>query len=93
MATTFKEFRDEQLKNPEIKKEYDALAPEYAIVRAMLEARTSQGITQQQTNLLPSPGGAPSAYRPLFEEKCEGCTRYRCHINDPAAEHLRSRVF
>ena len=28
MATTFKEFRDEQLKNPEIKKEYDALAPE-----------------------------------------------------------------
>ena len=48
MATTFREFRDEQLRDPEIRKEYDALAPEYAIVHAMLEARMSQGMTQQQ---------------------------------------------
>ena len=48
MATTFKEFRDEQLKNPEIRKEYEALTPEYEIICAMLKARTSQGMTQQQ---------------------------------------------
>ena len=48
MATSYKEFREEMLKDPEVKKEYDALEPEYAIIRAMLDARKSQGITQQE---------------------------------------------
>ena len=48
MGTSYKEFREEMLKDPEVKKEYDALEPEYAIIRAMLDARKSQGLTQQE---------------------------------------------
>lgn len=48
MGTSYKDFREEMLKNPEVKKEYDALEPEYAIIRAMLDARKSQGLTQQE---------------------------------------------
>ena len=34
----FKEFLQEQLKDPELKAEYDALEPEFAIIRAMIDA-------------------------------------------------------
>jgi len=46
--TTFDSFLAEELKNPEFKKEYDALEPEFAIIRAMIEARKTSGITQKQ---------------------------------------------
>ncbi len=48
MATKFDDFLNEQLKNPEIKKEYEALAPEFAIIQAMIDARQASGLTQQQ---------------------------------------------
>lgn len=48
MATKFDDFLNEQLKNPEIKKEYEALAPEFAIIQAMIDARRASGLTQQQ---------------------------------------------
>lgn len=48
MATKFDNFLNEQLKNPEIKKEYEALAPEFAIIQAMIDARQASGLTQQQ---------------------------------------------
>ena len=35
-----------QLKNEEFRKEWESLAPEYAIMKALIEARTSQGLTQ-----------------------------------------------
>ena len=41
-------FLEEQLKNPEFKAEYDALEPEFAIIQAMIDARSSAGLTQQQ---------------------------------------------
>ncbi len=41
-------FREEMLKDPEIKAEYDALEPEYAIIRAMVDARKSTGLTQKE---------------------------------------------
>ena len=44
----FKEFLQEQLKDPELKAEYDALEPEFAIIRAMIDARERQGITQKE---------------------------------------------
>lgn len=40
-------YLEEQLKDPEFKKEYDALEPEFAVVRAILEARREKGITQK----------------------------------------------
>lgn len=48
MATKFNDFLNEQLKDPEVKKEYDALAPEYAIIQAMIDARQASGLTQKQ---------------------------------------------
>ena len=48
MATKFNDFLNEQLKDPEVKKEYDALAPEFAIIQAMIDARQASGMTQKQ---------------------------------------------
>lgn len=44
----FKDFLKEQLQDTELKTEYDALEPEFAIIRAMIEARERQGITQKE---------------------------------------------
>ena len=46
--TNFKDFLTECLKDPEIKAEYDALEPEFAIIQAIIDARKSTGITQKQ---------------------------------------------
>lgn len=48
MNTNFNDFLKEQLNDPEIKAEYDALEPEFAIIQAMIDARKSTGITQKQ---------------------------------------------
>lgn len=44
----FKDFLNEQLKDDEFRKEYDALQPEFDIIRAIVDARTSQNLTQKQ---------------------------------------------
>jgi len=44
----FQEFLDEQLEDPEFRKEWDALQPEYAMIKAMIEARRITGLTQKQ---------------------------------------------
>lgn len=46
--TKFTDFLNEQLKNPKIKAEYDALEPEFNIIQAMIDARKTQNITQKQ---------------------------------------------
>lgn len=46
--TNFNDFLKEQLQNPEIKAEYDALEPEFSIMQAMIDARKSSGMTQKQ---------------------------------------------
>ena len=46
--TNFNDFVAEQKKNPEFKKEYDALEPEFSIVQAMLDARKASGLTQKE---------------------------------------------
>ncbi len=48
MNYNFRETLNGQLKNPEFKKEWDALEPEYQIVKAMLDARSEKAITQKQ---------------------------------------------
>lgn len=45
---TLKEFLEEQLKNPEFRKEYEAIQPEMAVIRALVDARISQNLTQKQ---------------------------------------------
>ena len=39
---------NERLKDPEFKKEWDALEPEFAIIQAMIDARKTTGLTQKQ---------------------------------------------
>lgn len=42
------ELKQEHLSNPKVKAEYDALEPEFQVIRAMIEARKEQHLTQQQ---------------------------------------------
>ena len=46
--TTFNDFLKEQLKDPEIKAEYETLKPEFAIIQAMIDARKLKGIKQKE---------------------------------------------
>ena len=46
--TKLSDFLNEQLSDPEFKKEYDALRPEYAIIQAIIDARKTTGMTQKQ---------------------------------------------
>lgn len=43
----FEEFLRESLKNPKIKAEYNKLRPEFAVIRAVIEARMRKGVTQE----------------------------------------------
>ena len=49
--TNYKDFLNEQLKNPEFKKEYDALDAEYSLIQAMLDARKAAGLTQKDLSV------------------------------------------
>ncbi|OJI06456.1 transcriptional regulator [bacterium CG10_46_32] len=45
----YKKFRDKQLKeNPKLKRYYDELEPEYAVIRAVMRKRLKKGMTQSQ---------------------------------------------
>ena len=46
--SSYRDFLEEQLKAPELKAEYDALEPEFAIIQAMINARKTAGLTQKQ---------------------------------------------
>ncbi len=45
--TNFNDFLNEQLKNPNLKKEYDALEAEFSIIQAIIDARKISGLTQK----------------------------------------------
>ena len=48
MSVKFDDFLQEELKDEEFRKEYDALQPERAVVQAIIEARKSSGLTQKE---------------------------------------------
>lgn len=48
MGKNFHETLNEQLKDPEFKAEWDALEPEYQIMKAIIEGRAEQNLTQKQ---------------------------------------------
>ena len=48
MSTKFDDFLQEQLQNPEFRKEYEALQPERAVIQAMIDARRDSGLTQKE---------------------------------------------
>lgn len=45
---SYQKFRDQLLKQPGLREEYDKLQPEFAFVEAMLKARKQNGLTQEQ---------------------------------------------
>ena len=51
MKDDFDKYLEEQLKNKEFRKEWEALQPEYTIMKAMIDARTSQGLTQKELSI------------------------------------------
>ena len=44
----FREFLEEQLQDKELKKEWENIQPEMDIIRAMVDARISQNLTQKE---------------------------------------------
>lgn len=49
---SFRETLKEELKNSAFKKEYEALAPEYQIIREMIKARNEKDLTQVELSNL-----------------------------------------
>lgn len=45
---TLRQFKNEQMTNHEFAGEYEALQPELDVIKAIIEARTSQNLTQKQ---------------------------------------------
>lgn len=45
---TLKEYKKEQMDNEDFAKEYKEIQPELDIIRAIVEARTSQNLTQKE---------------------------------------------
>ena len=45
---TLKEYKTEKLKNPEFVKAYEEMQPEMNVIRAIIDARISQNITQKE---------------------------------------------
>lgn len=46
--TSYEDFRKELLKEPEVAAEYEALEPEFDIIRSLMEARINQNMTQKE---------------------------------------------
>ena len=56
--SSYRDFLKEQLKDPELKAEYDALEPEFAIIQEQLAERT--GIAQADISRLENGNANPS---------------------------------
>ena len=48
MSTNFDDYLKDQLKDPEFRKEYEALLPEQTLIQAFIDARCETGLTQKQ---------------------------------------------
>lgn len=46
--SSYCDFLEEQLQNPAVKVEYDALESEFAIIQAMIDTQKASGLTQKQ---------------------------------------------
>ncbi len=48
MSIKFRNVLNEKLKDPDFKKEFEALEPEYSALRTIIEARKAQDFTQKE---------------------------------------------
>ena len=56
--SSYREYKEKALKDPEVKAEYDSLEAEYDIIQAMIDARINQHMTQKD---LPAKTGITQA--------------------------------
>ena len=52
MSSKFDDFFQEQLQDPEIRKEYEALQPEHTVIQAEINAGQKSGIPPKEIDLL-----------------------------------------
>ena len=52
MSNKFDDFLAEQLKDPKVKKEYDALESKYALIESIILARKEKNLTQKELSEL-----------------------------------------
>ncbi|MBP5262532.1 MAG: helix-turn-helix transcriptional regulator [Clostridiales bacterium] len=52
MKDDYQKYLDKQLQSEDFHKEWEALEPEYAIMKALIEARDSEGLTQKELSQL-----------------------------------------
>lgn len=45
---TFEDYKKQQMRDPELVREYEAIQPEMDVIRAIVNARTSQNLTQNE---------------------------------------------
>ncbi len=45
---TLKQYKDQQMKDADFAKEYEAIQPEMDVIKAIVEARLSQNMTQKE---------------------------------------------
>lgn len=45
---TFEDYKKQQMQDPELIREYEAIQPEMDVIRAIVNARTSQNLTQNE---------------------------------------------
>lgn len=45
---SLKQFKDEQMRDAEFVKEYEAIQPELDVIKAIVDARASQNLTQKE---------------------------------------------
>ena len=48
MGRTYREFLQEKLQDPEFKREWDEMEPEFQLIKAMLKGREDQKLSQRQ---------------------------------------------
>ena len=46
--TSLRELKKKWMQDPEFRKEYEALEPEFALARTLIEARINAGLTQEE---------------------------------------------
>ena len=45
---TFEDYKKQQMQDPELVREYEVIQPEMDVIRAIVNARTSQNLTQNE---------------------------------------------
>ena len=82
---TFEDYKKQQMQDPELVREYEAIQPEMDVIRAIVNARTSQNLTQNelakrtginQADISKLENGTRNLNVTLIEKLCSlfGCT-------------------